>query len=342
MTDDTSATTNPQDPAAIEADIRRTQDEMSRTVDRIGDQLSPRNLMNALLDKADSNNIDARYLLDGARRNPLALAMISGGLIWLISDSDAKIPSLNIGKHTKDKAANFGDSQQTEIIGDRNHRDYVAHMERVQRQADDDDLTYQRRRDFHRANYFMLEREHDEDESSFRQRLDQMTETFRQQRHDWAESARGAGTSASDAASRVAGTTRATAQVAADQARRAYGSNPLIGGLIAAAVGAIAGTAMPLSRVEDEKLADLGEIARDTFDEQKDRLVSAAREKKDQLIDKVEQAGNASSAQRLQPQAQPSSANDSIGEPALQFAAQEPGQSDYGSPATHNNSEQQR
>jgi hypothetical protein len=42
MTEATMTTTTQQDPAEIERDIRRTQDEMSRTVDKIGDQLNPR------------------------------------------------------------------------------------------------------------------------------------------------------------------------------------------------------------------------------------------------------------------------------------------------------------
>ena len=67
----TNTTMTNDDPAKIERDIRRTQDDMSRTVDKIGDQLTPRNLLNGLLDKADENGIDARYLVDGARRNPL-------------------------------------------------------------------------------------------------------------------------------------------------------------------------------------------------------------------------------------------------------------------------------
>ena len=53
-------TTRTEDPAAIEQDIRRTQEDMSRTVDRIGNQLNFRNLFNALLDKADDNDVDAR------------------------------------------------------------------------------------------------------------------------------------------------------------------------------------------------------------------------------------------------------------------------------------------
>ena len=73
------STTN--DPAAIEQDIRRTQDNMSRTVDKIGEQLSIKNLVNSLLDKADENNVDARTLYDGARRNPIALGLIAAGAI---------------------------------------------------------------------------------------------------------------------------------------------------------------------------------------------------------------------------------------------------------------------
>jgi hypothetical protein len=71
MTGNTTATN--QDPAAIEQDIRRTQQDMSRTVNKISDQLTFRNIFNALLDKADENEVDARMLVDGARRNPIAL-----------------------------------------------------------------------------------------------------------------------------------------------------------------------------------------------------------------------------------------------------------------------------
>ena len=84
--------TTTQDPEAIERDIRRTQEDMSRTVDKIGDQLTVKNVFNALLDKADESGVDAHYLVDGARRNPMALGLIAAGLIWLVSEKDSKIP----------------------------------------------------------------------------------------------------------------------------------------------------------------------------------------------------------------------------------------------------------
>jgi hypothetical protein len=271
-------TTDTRDPADIERDIRRTQDEMSRTVDRIGDQLTPRNLLNALLDKAETNNIDARTLLDGARRNPVALAMIAGGAIWLVSDSDAKLPALQRGASSRPKGG-----------GDQHHRDYVAHMERIEWRDGEDARAYQRRRDIARANFLMCERRHDEDETSFRQRLDDLTETFREKRQAWADQGSRAFRSAG-------GTAGATARSAASGAQDLFTSNPLIGGLAAAAVGAILGTVVPISEVEEQKLGDLGEKARDLASEQKNKLTETAREKKDELVEKVEHSATPSRA----------------------------------------------
>src|SRR3546814_2698915 len=94
-----------RNPAEIEQEIERTQDEMSRTVARIGDQLTPRNLLNSLLDKAEENDIDARYIVYGARRNPLALGLIAAGGIWLLSDSAAKLTTLKPHRRSSSRSA---------------------------------------------------------------------------------------------------------------------------------------------------------------------------------------------------------------------------------------------
>jgi hypothetical protein len=313
MNDDTAGATTARDPADIERDIRQTQEQMSRTVDRIGDQLTPRSIMNALFDKAESNDIDARYLLDGARRNPLALAMIAGGAIWLISDNDAKLPSMPQGQP----------KQPEDTHSDAFHRDYIAHMERVQMQADEDRAAYQRRRDLARANYFMLEQGHDEDEGTFRKRLDDMTETFRAKRHAWADAghaavsgigrARRSATSSIGGAAHSAGSTvgdavKTTARGfsnTASSSQEMLVDNPAIGGLIAAAVGALVGAVLPTTRTEEQQLGSLGQQARDMAGEQKERLtgmaedkahqlLDTAREKKDELVERVQEQGQAS------------------------------------------------
>lgn len=248
----TTTTTDTRDPADIERDIRRTQDNMSRTVDKIGDQLTPRSILNALLDKAESNDVDARKLIDGARRNPLALAMIAGGAIWLVSDNDAKLPS-------------FGSDSAKDTHPDPSHRDYIDHMQAVEWRDSEDEATYLRRRDIARANFLIIERRHDEDEGSYRKRLDDATQAFNEKRQALADSAREAGASI-----------RTTGRDAAQKTRQLYSGNPLIGGLAAATAGAILGTAVPLTRTEDEQLAGFGESARDMAREEKDKLVAKA------------------------------------------------------------------
>jgi ElaB/YqjD/DUF883 family membrane-anchored ribosome-binding protein len=139
-------------------------------------------------------------------------------------------------------------------------------------------MAYQRRRDLARSTYFMVERNHDEDEHSFRQRLDGMTDKFREKRRAWADSS----AQGQDAA-------KQKAQMAAGKAQDFYASSPLVGGIIAAAVGAAFGSSLPVTRTEQEKLAPLGNKARDMVDEHKDEVTSKLREKKDDLLERADQ-----------------------------------------------------
>jgi hypothetical protein len=281
-----NTTTTTQDPADIERDIRRTQDEMSRTVDRIGDQLTPKKIVNALLDKADENGVDTEYLIDGARRNPMALGLIAAGLIWLVSDKDSKFPSMS---RSKSKGSS-SDYDELDLAGsDIHHRDYVTHMSALEIRDGEDDAAYQRRRDIHRATFLMCERNPDEDDHSFRSRLNDMTDKFREKRSAWSESASQSGNAARRRSQQLASSARDSARQASDRAQNMYASNPLVGGILAAAVGAALGSTIPVSRTEQEKLRGVGEKARDMASQQKDQLTSKAMEKKDQLLDQADQ-----------------------------------------------------
>lgn len=263
--------TTAEDPAAIEREIRRTQDDMSSTVEKIGDQLSIKNVFNSLLDKADDSNVDVRMLLDGARRNPVALGLIAAGAIWLISDKDAKFPSIGSKSSVK------SDSAPASL--DDGYDDYIAHMSTFEQDADEDMVGYESRRDAARAKYFKVERNHDEDESGFRQRLDSMSTTFRQKRHDLA-----AGTG------QLGNIAKEKAQDAVSGAQNIYSENPLVGGILAMAVGAAFGSALPTTAREKKALGPMGEKARDAVDQQKEQITGKVLEKKDELLDKADAA----------------------------------------------------
>lgn len=281
----THGTEAKEDPATIEREIRETQNEMSRTVDKLGDQLTVKNLFNALLDKADESGVDAHYLVEGARRNPIALGLIAAGAIWLVSDKDSRFPSISKSKsrETDSDELEFGDR-------DIHHRDYVSHMSLVEMREGEDPGAYQRRRDIHRANFLMCERKPDEDDHSFRQRLDDLTDKFREKRRAWSDSLSHAGSSTSQSVQQAGASAQRAARRASGRAQELYDSNPLVGGILAAAVGAAVGSTIPISRKEQETLGELGADTRDMVSEQKEQLTAKAMEKKDDLLEKADQS----------------------------------------------------
>ena len=274
MTDETAT----QDPAAIERDIHQTQDEMSRTVDRIGEQFSFRNVVNALLDRTETGEIDVRGVYNVAKRNPIALAMIAGGGIWLASGSDANGSTIRSAM-----------PKRTPKTKDRGHGEYISHMSQIERAADEDEASYQRRRDIARSNYFMVERGHEEEESSFRARLDHATEEFAAKRKAWGRRAQQAGKSVGQTGMSVGKSVDETRQAAMERAATAYDSNPLIGGVVAAAAGAALGALLPSLRIETERLGPLGSKAREIAGEQTDKLTDAVIDKKDDLVAQIEE-----------------------------------------------------
>jgi ElaB/YqjD/DUF883 family membrane-anchored ribosome-binding protein len=192
-------------------------------------------------------------------------------------------------------------------------------MSAIQMNEGEDEIAFQRRRDLHRANFLMCERNPDEDDHSFRQRLNDLTDKFREKRRAWSDSA-------SQTSSATSQRARQTARQASNRAQDLYDSNPLVGGILAAAIGAALGSTVPISRTEQEKLGDIGAKARDVASEQKDQLTSKVTEKKDELLEKADRT--------LQPEGQGQQGQQgsqgfqqSQPEPAFQTAGQTSGTS---------------
>lgn len=273
-------------PQEIERDIRNTQRDMSQTAQQLEGELSARNIFNSLLDKADDSGVDARYLMDAARRNPLALGMIAAGGLWLVSDADARPSALKLSAGRS--GGTDSDAQDTSGWHPE-HRALLEHMSRCERQPDEDDQAYRRRRDHSRASYFMLEQGHDEDEGPFRKRLDEATDKLRERRDR-----------ASERLHDMADRSRESTREAAAKAQDFYFDSPLLSGLAAAFVGAMAGSALPATRTEEHYVGGMGEQAIDTARGQMHKAGDKARQSKDDMIDKVDRKVGGSSGQDQQ------------------------------------------
>lgn len=220
----TDNTTN-RSPDQIERDIRATQNDMSRTVEQLGDELSGRNIFKSLVDKAEQSGFNLRYLMDAAQRNPLALGLIAAGGLWLVSGSDAKLSAF-----TKSKG-----------------------------HADTDVDPYASSADFSESG-------------------------------NWA----------ADGTADMVEQSRDRTQKLATKAKSLYFDNPLVSGLAAAMVGAIAGSTLPATRTEKNYVGAMGEKALGTAQSKLKQTGGEARKMADQLLDKVDQNINRGSDKNAQ------------------------------------------
>ena len=259
-------TTN-QSPEAIEQDIRETQNTISDTVEALQERFSPRSLMNSLIgDEADGSD----KLVAAARTNPIAIGLIGAGALMLASGRTGR----SVKSGLSSLADRIGGGSNRDVPArpsDPHHASYLAHMNAVEHRDAESAESYRRRRDTARANYFMLEQGHEEDESAFRQRLDQASDTLRQKTSSFGDALSEGGQHLSDGASSAATSARDLGRRASAGTERAFEQNPMVGGLIAAAVGAILGAVIPDSHFEDETLGSLGDQARDAASDLADK-----------------------------------------------------------------------
>lgn len=83
MTD--NITRDRSDEAAIEKDVRRTQDAMGDTVQKLEEKMNPREIAHEVV--GDEGTDVAREALEVTRQNPIPVAMIAVGLIWILATS---------------------------------------------------------------------------------------------------------------------------------------------------------------------------------------------------------------------------------------------------------------
>lgn len=306
---DTSITTGTErDPDAIERDIRETQNDISDTVEQLQRRLNPKSIIDSLLGDEQQSS---QRLLGAARDNPVAVALIGAGALWLASGRG--MPSMSGSGRSSGGSDSFGEQGGSRHpagswLGGRrghhdpHHRSYLDYMAQHGQRDDESDEAYQRRRDHARSTYFMIERDHGEDDASFRRRLNEAGEQLRARTSfgtsrgsssypadsDGGWSGGSGGGSGEGALSRARSAFSAKVGSARDQVRHSGGTtmrragdyfddNPAIGGLIAAALGAIVGAALPPSEVERRQLGSIGQQARERLSQGKDRAMEQAQ-----------------------------------------------------------------
>lgn len=279
-------TQNPTQTAdAIERDIERTQNSISDTVEQLQERFSPRALMNSIIGDDDGSD----KLVNAAKTNPLGVALLGAGALMLASGRTGSSIGTGISSLTDRIGGRSNNRGVPAEPSDPHHRSYLSHMNAVSHAEGESADDYRRRRDRARSSYFIIEQGHDEEESAFRTRLDNAGEALRSRTAAFGDMLSSGGQSIGDGASSAAdwvGDTASSAgsslrsggRRASAKAQAGYQQSPLVGGLIAAAVGAILGAVIPETSYEDEMLGDYGDAARAKAGDLADTAKSKASE----------------------------------------------------------------
>ena len=278
---------NTRSADAIERDIERTQNSISDTVEELQERFSPRALMNSVI---GTEGDGADKLVDAAKTNPLGVALIGAGALMLASGRTGSSIKAGVSSLTDRLSGSSNNRGVPAEPSDPHHRSYLAHMQAVEHRDGEHADDYRRRRDRARANYFMIEQSHDEDESAFRKRLDDAGEALRSRTAAFGDAITSGRDYLSDSASGAAQDLRAGSRQVSAAAQDAYRSNPMVGGLIAAAIGAVLGAVIPDTKWEDEQLGDLGEQARSKASDVADTAKAKASDLADQGKKKATEA----------------------------------------------------
>jgi ElaB/YqjD/DUF883 family membrane-anchored ribosome-binding protein len=240
----------------IEAELAQTRARMDSRLDELQDHLTPRRMINDAFGyfRGGAGAEFTSELITRAKNNPIPLALTGVGIAWLMASSSDSQPSARKMRPRDDLEARIRAAEG-----------------RVERFDHDDDDSYHGRLDDARAEVVGVARSPSESPAFFAQRIKEaaksMGVTLREKSHDLTADAGRAFGNLGDRAGRTGASIQKGTTDMARSARDSLASassNPLALGAVAALVGLVAGSLIPTSEKEEEKLGSVASKLRTT------------------------------------------------------------------------------
>jgi ElaB/YqjD/DUF883 family membrane-anchored ribosome-binding protein len=243
MTDETSETDR------IEHELAQTRARMDSRLGELQDHLTPKQMLNdafAYFRGGDGGDF-ANDLIARAKANPIPVALAGIGIAWLMASSS--------DSYKGDRPAKPRDDLETRIR---------AAEGNVGRFDNDDDDSYAGRLDDARGKVVGVTRNASDTATSYAQRIKDAIasagQNLRDKSHDLSASAGSAFNYLGDGATQRGAALQKGSKDMARTARETFSSvsgNPLALGAVAALVGLVAGSLIPTSSKEEEKLGSM-------------------------------------------------------------------------------------
>lgn len=281
-----------QSAEAIRADIERTRERLGDTVEALGAHLNPsllkarvkesvheatigraKTMARNVKDKAEESG---RGLIDTIRDNPIPVAMIAGGIGWLLFNKRRQ-PDVDLGYRTEiasgidATAPHVRPARDIETAGVGASTSYETETVDYSRQLPDID---------HEGVGSKVKDAGARVADKAKSAGEHVVSGARTAGERVASGARVAGEKVASTSSRVAHTVADRARAGTQRVEESFDSNPLVLGAVAAAVGLAVGMTLPVTDKEAElmggKRDELVDRAREAISDTKDKVRSAA------------------------------------------------------------------
>ncbi len=246
----------------IEAELKEDRARLRDTVEELTERLSPGRLVDDVIGGLGAGPREFAAGLGAQLRDRPMPALLTGlGLAWLIMSERR---SNGVRSNGNGSRAAFDGPTREELDAHAAWDDYQETSWALVRDPDEDDFSYEQRLTDSRARSLGVARRNDEDDTTFKQRLAQATEKTKKFaamcRDKLKGAARATAHGVSDAKHAAESGVKAAAGAASATASRSvrfYDEHPLATGAIGLAIGAVVGSSLPLSRMEERRLKGL-------------------------------------------------------------------------------------
>ena len=102
-----------EDQATLEREVVRTQDAMGDTVEKLEEKMNPRDITRSVL--GDEGTDVAREAIEVTRQNPIPVALIAVGLIWILATSRSPMITRITDRFTGRRSASPGEPKRPPV-----------------------------------------------------------------------------------------------------------------------------------------------------------------------------------------------------------------------------------
>lgn len=279
--------TNHSDADRIEADIRNTRAELDHTIDALRDALTPGQIVDQLMPHFREGTVDmSRNFARSVRDNPVPFALMATSLAWLMM-SRGRRHDEDWTRYESDRTTGLA-AEEYDFLAQHDH--VHSSLSNVKQAAGETLEAFNERLYQAKAAALGVRQEVAEDLAAFRHRVDQAFVEVSAKASSARRRLMAQGARLKAGAKNLVHNVEAKGEQAIEKGQHYYEEHPLVVGALGIAAGALIGSLLPSTRIEDRYLGEAGHSLRHRAADAAHAAKDAARDTAKRVVDTAKEA----------------------------------------------------